>query len=83
MCLPALSPPTKLIAFMDGWSQIAFTVGTVPCTTFKTPGGKPARSQSSAMIIAAPGSRSEGLTRRVLPVANAKGIVQRGIILQH
>ena len=33
------------------------------------------------MIMAAPGSRSDGLTTRVLPVAIAIGIVHRGIIL--
>lgn len=33
------------------------------------------------MIIAAPGSRSEGLSIRVFPVAIAIGIVHNGIIL--
>lgn len=77
---------------------MAFTVGTWPCTMLRTPSGKPidnlseglksfvshlpARWQSSAMIIAAPGSRSEGLQMRVLPVTAAMGIVQRGIILE-
>lgn len=35
------------------------------------------------MIIAAPGSRSEGFKMRVLPVTVAKGIVHKGIILEH
>lgn len=35
----------------------------------------------SAIIIAAPGSRSEGFTISVFPVTIAIGIVQRGIIL--
>ena len=34
------------------------------------------------MIIAAPGSLSDGFTIRVFPVAAAMGIVQRGIILK-
>ena len=34
------------------------------------------------MIIAAPGSRSEGLTIKQFPVTIAIGIVQRGIILK-
>lgn len=42
----------------------------------------PARSQSSAIIIAAPGSRSEGFRMRVLPVTVARGIVHKGIILK-
>jgi hypothetical protein len=78
---------------------MAFTVGTVPWTTFRTPGGRPvtavyikladdgvgyrpARSHSSAMIIAAPGSRSEGLRMTVFPVAIAIGIDQSGIMLR-
>lgn len=44
-------------------------------------GTQPARSQSSAMIIAAPGSRSEGLRINVFPVAIAIGIDQSGIML--
>jgi len=40
--------------------------------TLITPGGIPARSHSSAMIMVAPGSRSEGLTTRVLPVTVAR-----------
>jgi len=42
---------------------------------------KPACSQSSARIIAAPGSRSEGLRIRVFPVTVAIGIDHSGIIL--
>ena len=34
------------------------------------------------MIMAAPGSRSEGLKTRVFPVTAAIGIVHRGIILR-
>ena len=48
--------------------------------TLMTPGGMPARSHSSAMIIVAPGSRSEGLTTRVLPVTVAKAADQRTIL---
>ena len=43
---------------------------------------KPARSHNSAMIIAAPGSRSEGFTMIVFPVAVASGIDQSGIMLE-
>lgn len=34
------------------------------------------------MIIAAPGSRSEGLRIKVFPVATARGMVQSGIMLE-
>ena len=65
-----------------GWSQIRLTVFADPWTlsgqpsfvfiamgtyTLTTPGGIPALSQSSAMIIVAPGSLSDGLTTKVLP----------------
>ena len=42
----------------------------------------PERSHNSAMIMAAPGSRSEGLRTRVFPVTAAIGIVHSGIILR-
>lgn len=45
-----------------------------------TPSGNPASLASSARIIAAPGSRSDGLSTRVLPVMVATGIHQRGIM---
>ena len=45
-----------------------------------TPGGKPARSHSSAMIIVAPGSRSEGFMIRVFPVTVAKAADHRTIL---
>lgn len=42
---------------------------------------KPAPWHSSAIIMAAPGSRSEGFRITVFPVTIAKGIDQRGIML--
>jgi hypothetical protein len=42
---------------------------------------KPACWHNSAMIIAAPGSRSEGLRMSVFPVTAAMGMDHRGIIL--
>jgi hypothetical protein len=48
--------------------------------TLITPGGMPARSHSSAMIMVAPGSLSEGLTMRVLPVTVAKAADHRTIL---
>lgn len=49
----------------------------------RVPNSIPARSQSSAMIIAAPGSRSEGLRISVFPVTAAIGIVHSGIMLRN
>lgn len=59
----------------------ACIAGCVHAThTLITPGGIPARSHSSAMIIVAPGSRSEGLTTRVLPVTVASAADQSTIL---
>mmetsp|Transcript_18877 Transcript_18877/g.47033 ORF Transcript_18877/g.47033 Transcript_18877/m.47033 type:complete len:229 (-) Transcript_18877:85-771(-) len=80
MCRPAVSLPTKEIARMSGWSQMPFTVSCSPCTTLSTPGGSPASSASCASIIAAPGSRSDGLSTMVLPAVTATGNIHRGIM---
>ena len=68
------------MALMAGSSSMKSTVRALPCTMLMTPGGKPASRASSARIMAAPGSRSEGLRIMVLPVMVAMGILQRGII---
>ena len=49
---------------------------------FSIMGNIPARSQSSARIIDAPGSRSDGLRTSVFPVTIAIGMVHNGIILE-
>jgi hypothetical protein len=51
-----------------------------PWTTLITPGGKPAFSASSIKIMMAPGSSSEGLRMKLLPVIVAIGIYHNGII---
>ena len=45
-----------------------------------TPAGRPASYRSSAIIITEEGSRSEGLSTKVLPQAMATGYIQRGTI---
>lgn len=82
MYLPARSPPTNEMALIRGSLQINLTGSIVPCTTCKTPLGKPACSINSARIMVAPGSRSDGLRIRELPVAVAIAIAQRGIIAE-
>mmetsp|Transcript_28350 Transcript_28350/g.92588 ORF Transcript_28350/g.92588 Transcript_28350/m.92588 type:complete len:315 (-) Transcript_28350:127-1071(-) len=77
---PPASDPTKEMAWMSGWSQMPFTTSCVPCTTFSTPGGKPASSAISASIIAAPGSRSDGFSTCVFPHVTAIGNIHNGII---
>ena len=73
--------PTKLIASIPGWSQIASTASLPPCTTWSTPSGSPASRSSSAIRPALSGTSSEGLRMRQLPSAIALGIDQFGTML--
>mmetsp|Transcript_7983 Transcript_7983/g.23855 ORF Transcript_7983/g.23855 Transcript_7983/m.23855 type:complete len:264 (-) Transcript_7983:403-1194(-) len=77
-CFPAPSPPTKLIALMSWWSQIAFTMSCWPCTMFSTPLGRPASMAISASMSEAPGSCSLGFRTKVLPTVQASGYIHRG-----
>ena len=72
--------PTKLTASMSGCSRIASTATLSPWTTLKTPSGRPASAYSSAMKFDADGSRSDGLSTNVLPVAIAIGCIHIGTI---
>ena len=67
-------------ASMSGWSRIASTATLSPCTTLNTPSGSPASAYSSAMKFDADGSRSDGLSTNVLPVAIAIGCIHIGTI---
>jgi hypothetical protein len=72
--------PTKLTAATWGESRIASTATLSPCTTLNTPSGSPARCQSSASRTDADGSRSLGLSTKVLPQAIATGNIHIGTI---
>ncbi len=80
MYSPALLLPTKDTALMTGSSRMKLTVLCAPWTTLMTPSGKPAFWASSAKIMAAPGSRSDGFRISVLPVTVAMGMHQSGIM---
>ena len=80
MYLPMAVEPTKLMAATSGWSRIASTASLSPCTTLKQPSGSPASDSSRASIIGAPGSRSDGLSTKVLPQASAIGNIHIGTI---
>ena len=67
-------------ASTSGWSRIASTATLSPWTTLKTPSGSPASAYSSAMKFDADGSRSDGLSTNVLPVAIAIGCIHIGTI---
>jgi hypothetical protein len=60
---------------------MASTVSLAPCTTLKTPSGKPASEKNSASRIALSGVRGEGFKMKVLPVATARGANHKGIII--
>ena len=49
-----------------------------PCTTLNTPSGSPASASSSASLIEADGSFSDGLSTNVLPAAIAIGNIHIG-----
>ena len=59
---------------------MASTATLSPCTTLKTPSGRPACCHSSAIRIEAEGSRSLGLRTKVLPQAIATGNIHIGTI---
>lgn len=56
------------------------TVSRCPWMMFKRPGGAPASLKSSAKIIDAPGTLSDGFNIVALPHATLMGKDQRGII---
>jgi hypothetical protein len=72
--------PTKLTAWIPGWSQIASTASRPPCTTLNTPSGRPATLSSSAIRPADNGTSSDGFRMKALPSAMALGMDQCGTI---
>ncbi len=78
--VPTRVEPTNDTALMSGWSQIALTTSSPPCTTLSTPLGMPASSASSTRRMVTIGSCSDGLRMKVLPVAMAIGNIHSGII---
>lgn len=80
MYSPAAVEPTKLTALILGSSRIKSTDFRVPWMMLMTPSGNHASFANSARIMAAPGSRSEGLIIMVFPVMVAIGIDHNGIM---
>src|SRR5271170_6983824 len=72
--------PTKLTACTVGLANRASTAILSPCTTLKTPSGRPASLSISASRSDALGSRSLGLRTKVLPHARAIGNIHIGTI---
>ncbi len=78
MCRATGVEPTKLTAAMPGWPRIASTATLSPCTTLKTPFGRPASLKSWAQSTEADGSFSDGLRMKVFPQAMAIGYIHIG-----
>src|SRR3954447_18702849 len=72
--------PTNDTAATFGESKIASTATLSPCTTLNTPSGSPAWRHRSAITSDADGSRSLGLSTKVLPQAMATGNIHIGTI---
>src|SRR6187200_3322279 len=72
--------PTNETAPTSGCSRIASTATLSPCTTLKTPSGRPASLSSSAVQIDAEGSFSDGFSTNVLPHASAGPHIHMGTI---
>jgi hypothetical protein len=54
-----------------GWATSALPVAAAPVTTWKTPGGSPASSNSAPMARPVRAANSEGLYSTALPVSSA------------
>src|SRR3954469_20300327 len=72
--------PTNETAFTRELFRRASTATLSPCTTLRTPSGRPASLKSSAMRTDAEGTFSEGLSTNVLPQAIATGNIHSGTI---
>ena len=72
---PVADSPTKAMALMAGCSVTARpAVSPMPCTTFSTPGGRPASVAISPSRCAVSGLHSAGLWTTVHPAASAGAI---------
>src|ERR1700749_806958 len=70
--------PTKETALTSGCTSSASTTVLSPCTTLKTPSGRPARCSSSAISRLGDGARSLGLGVNVFAQGIATGNIQHG-----
>ena len=69
--LPVATPPVKEILAMSGCWLSAWPTRQSPCTTLKTPAGRPASRKISARWGADSGVTSLGLKIMALPAASA------------
>lgn len=69
--LPDTTPPVKDTLSTSGLEHSASPASPAPCTTLKTPGGKPASQNSSAKIKAVLGVSWAGLKTKAFPQSSA------------
>ena len=78
IALPVATDPVNEIASTSGCSTSAWPTSLpVPCTTLKTPGGRPASRATSAISTAAIGVCSAGLRTTELPAASAAATIAK------
>src|SRR5437773_5177217 len=70
--------PTTDTPATSGLARNSSATTRSPLTRLNTPFGKPQRSMYSVSICMVQGTSSDGLTRKVLPVARAYGTNQKG-----
>ena len=70
--------PTNETALTLGCVSSASTASLSPCTTLRTPSGRPASFHSAATALTADGSFSLGLMTTALPQAMATGTNHSG-----
>src|SRR5690606_9626538 len=68
---PVASEPVNVTWSTPGWATSHSPASRAPPIVLNTPGGKPARANSSANFITDTGACSEGLTTIVQPAASA------------
>jgi hypothetical protein len=72
--------PTNDTAWIAGCVSSAFTASASPWITFKTPGGAPASTNSSAIRTGHDGSFSDGFRMNAFPQAMAGASIHSGTI---
>ena len=74
---PVSGEPVKLTRRTRSWLTSAAPASSpIPCTTFRTPGGKPASAVRSARIEHESGDHSAGFRTTVQPAASAGAVFQ-------
>ena len=78
--MPTAVEPINETALISAWSHSRLTTSAPPCTTFKTPAGRPAWYISSTRYMVDDGACSDGFSTKVLPQAIAIGNMKHGSI---